>query len=314
MSTLKLGCKTCSVCGKALSNVQIWAGQKYCSRKCYYKTRTGIVINTGNYDTSFLTVDNQFRAYFLGIFVTDGTFLTREKVRITLCDQEIIEYIANRTNYKLPILVYRDNPKHKYAYSITFCGQVKIDLKNIGYFPGPKTGKEFIPKCVENTPMFFHFLRGTIDGDGSILEHSSAGTLVVKLCSANKTFLEAIHTKLQILDVVRGGGICKTSTIYSLCYGHEDSVSLCNKLYANADFALIRKKNIYLKLKDLQLKKYSQKKLVCCIDGCTAPAFVKGYCQHHYYQRNEHVSFKKEYYIRNKERILKQQKAFRASK
>lgn len=299
-----MGSKVCSWCGKALTKEQTWTKQQRCSLACRsaYLSRENQVKHTDLYDEFFLQQNTQFRAYFLGLFVTDGNFSkTNYCVSITSTDESLMKYLVEKTNYEKKLYAAKIvNPKHKQSWRIMFYAQVTKDMIDlIGYYPGPKTGKEFIPKCIDDS-VFFHFLRGMVDGNGSIIGDKRDERLRVKVCSASKFLLQDTWDRLKRLGIVREGGLHPTSTIYSLSFGHEDGVRLCEKMYENAEFWLERKKRVYLAVKDSVMKQYSQLGLICCISGCGKASMSKGYCQHHYYQRPEHTNFKKDYYRRNK--------------
>lgn len=296
--------RCCSQCGKVLTKDQIWTKQQRCSRACYleFRKKENIVRHTNLYDEYFLQQNTQFRAYFLGLFVTDGNFhKTNSCVSITSTDESLIKYLVEKTNYKKKLYIAkRASLKHKKSWRIMFYAQVARDMMGlIGYYPGPKTGKEFIPECIDDS-VFFHFLRGMIDGNGSVIEDKRDGHLIVKVCSASKFLLQDTWDRLKRLGIVREGGLHPTSTIYSLSFGHEDGIRLCEKIYENAEFWLERKKSVYFALKDRKMKQYSQVGIICCILGCGKAAMSKGYCQHHYYQRSEHTNFKRDYYQKNR--------------
>jgi len=101
---------------------------------------------------------------------------------------------------------------------------------------------------------FVDFLRGCIDGDGSISisKHPESKHLQykVRLCSASKKFLDWILKMCNMLFRIEGGSICKleSTSVYTLSFGKKDSIILLNEIYKGNVVCLSRKKEIALKI------------------------------------------------------------------
>ncbi|MEZ4156920.1 MAG: hypothetical protein R3B52_03085, partial [Candidatus Paceibacterota bacterium] len=83
--------------------------------------------------------------------------------------------------------------------------------------------------------FFIDFLRGCIDGDGSITIHkhpqSKNDQLRLRLSSASQKFLEWTKERVSSLYKISGGWIDKGPSVHQLCYGKADSVKILNLLY-----------------------------------------------------------------------------------
>lgn len=97
---------------------------------------------------------------------------------------------------------------------------------------------------------FFDFLRGCVDGDGSITvskhPESSKTQLRLRLCSASKHFLlwvkETIKTKLEIES---GWIYSNKKSMHILSYGKRDTIKILkNVYYTDVKYFLSRKFNI----------------------------------------------------------------------
>ena len=103
--------------------------------------------------------------------------------------------------------------------------------------------------------FYFDFLRGCIDGDGSILvskhPESKLHQLRLVLCSGSIRFLEWIHATNTEMGEIDGGRFYKStsSSVYTLSYGKHDSIKLLRKMYHDENVPhLTRKKEILNKL------------------------------------------------------------------
>lgn len=124
-------------------------------------------------DTFFNKIDNEEKAYVLGLFYTDGNNI-KNTVRISMCDKDIIEKIKIAMKAEQPI--YEKPPtgtnrQTQYELRITRKG-FSDKLTALGCPPN-KTfllkfpGEDILPKDLQR-----HFIRGALDGDGSITNGS----------------------------------------------------------------------------------------------------------------------------------------------
>jgi hypothetical protein len=193
-------------------------------------------------------------AYAVGIIATDGNLSSDLRhIHITSKDEEMILNckkclgINNSISKKA-----RGGSKEKKYYVLQFGDKNFFEfLLSIGITPkkSKTIGKIQIP------PEYFKdFLRGCIDGDGSITiskhPESRYPQYKVRLCSASKVFLEWILNTSKEFFLIKGGSIHipKNSSVFTLVFAKEDSIQILRSIYKGKITSLKRKKEIGLKI------------------------------------------------------------------
>jgi len=283
--------RQCKRCGKKFSVKFKCLPKKYCSKRC-----SSINQHIFKYDQNFLDSDTEFRSYFLGLFVTDGSMAKKKwSTSILTTDQQTVDNLIAGTNYKNKVCVrHSHNPNHKTAYSVCFGGKIPEKLIEFGFIPGVKTGKEHIPSCVSDS-TFNHFLRGITDGDG-FLTVDKRGSLHWGVVSACNEFIVALKNKINILVPGTSGGFHESKpflgknrntrhrkiSVWYLRFGHADSLKICEFIYKDAQFKLDRKYNKYLVAREKPAYAPLNKGNLCTSPGCAKPALCKLLCRYHY--------------------------------
>lgn len=188
-------------------------------------------------------------AYAIGILTTDGNLSPdRRHLNVTSKDKEIILHVKEGLGIKNKIgRKSRGGSADKKYFVIQFGDRNFYDfLVNIGLKPAKSKTLEIL-----NVPMkyFSDFLRGCIDGDGSIgcFEHpeSQYPQLRIRLCSASRPFLEWMHLSIKNQTGIAGGWIEENSkNIPVLVFAKADSVKLIQFMYNGARYYLQRKYEI----------------------------------------------------------------------
>lgn len=193
---------------------------------------------------------NNDLAYLIGLLASDGC-LDSDKYKIHFVTKDI-EQITNYVdiiheevlNYKINWLYRKDGC---YYYSFTSELFYKFCI-GIGLTPKKSlTIKELnIPEI-----YFADFLRGEIDGDGCIHQwyyKTKNGKKIIRLkvsiYSGSYKFLEWIKNKTYIYYGVNCSSVMKRDNCYSIVYGHNASLKLCEIIYKKPKFYLTRKKVI----------------------------------------------------------------------
>lgn len=170
----------------------IYYGCKFKIRKKKYLTKSTYLLNHYYFDNI-----GPDQSYHLGLLMSDGNVYKNQiRFEIQQNDIELLERFKLNVESDRPI---RQNIKKKECLgyksndSCTFCinsSYMVNRLKILGVIER-KTGKETFPtECI---PYKWDFLRGMIDGDGSICSFTSgAGRLMnnVRIYSSSITFLE----------------------------------------------------------------------------------------------------------------------------
>ena len=195
-------------------------------------------------------------AYAIGLIATDGCLCNDGRhIDFTSKDEELVLKFRECLGVKSKIGVkYRGNDK----YQKTKCFRIQIGdinfyefLLSIGLSPrkSKNIGQLKIPDR-----FFIDFLRGCIDGDGSIGFYSHPESkhpqLRVRLYSASPKFLEWIKKETVAVANLRGGWIedsMKKSRVYKLVFAKEDSIKLLKLVYDKSCYCLSRKHEIVRK-------------------------------------------------------------------
>lgn len=193
-------------------------------------------------------------AYVIGVIATDGNLSPDLRhIHITSKDEEMILNCKKCLGLNNAIgKKARGGSKDKKYYVLQFGDKNFFEfLLEIGITPRKsKTINELkIPK-----EYFKDFLRGCIDGDGSITiskhPESRHPQYKVRLCSASKEFLVWILKSCTELFEVKGGSICipKKSSVYTLTFAKEDSIQILRQIYKGKITSLLRKKEVVFKI------------------------------------------------------------------
>ncbi|MBI5034556.1 MAG: hypothetical protein HZB51_28875 [Chloroflexi bacterium] len=94
--------------------------------------------------------------------------------------------------------------------------------------------------------FFFDFLRGHLDGDGTIIKYSdpvypNAQRLYVSFISASLAHVEWIQTRVRVLSELNGY-IQNGSRVFKLAYAKHESIQLLRLLYLTPNVPCLRRK------------------------------------------------------------------------
>lgn len=140
-------------------------------------------------------------AWVLGFIIADGCIRKDEgKLQISSCDEEVLIKIKQALQAKHPIKAkrnkgsYSDSPKTIYFLGI---GSTKIcsDLIRLGVTPNKSKIIQFpkVPRKYLN-----HFIRGLIDGDGSLYTpRKKNGSVTTEIGTASKIFADSLKNKVE---------------------------------------------------------------------------------------------------------------------
>lgn len=135
-------------------------------------------------DVSFKRLDEPFKAYFVGLMMTDG-WIHGNQIYLSMTDKDVIEFVCNYFG-KEPYVVHKEgNRKLQYRFGF---GSKKLvqELKRFGIVERKSLTLQ-PPKLKKSEVKYVNYLiRGAIDGDGWI--RKDGGEFF--LCSMSKDFLE----------------------------------------------------------------------------------------------------------------------------
>lgn len=201
----------------------------------------------GKYDTYFDDINDEEKAYFLGMLLADGCIRSRKMsmqqemiLSLKLCDSYIVERLVSILGRN----VYYSPPRGRTTEQA--CIHVHSDhivntLRNYGFTYRKSLdnhdaiGFDHMPQNLMN-----HFIRGIVDGDGSIYIYDGVHG-AVKVCgNYNDMQKIAIFCDIECnMKVPR-----KDGSIYQVVWGsRHDVTKIIHYLYNDATIYLHRKKS-----------------------------------------------------------------------
>jgi len=207
----------------------------------------------------FEKIDTPLKAYFLGYIYADGwisTNGTSYEFGMTLQDQD--KYVLEKLNEELGgkhIIKYEPPRKENILGRLCNCQAsdtlrvyskpLVMDLINQGISYN-KSYSNIFPKVEEE--FFFDYLRGYLDGDGSIytdyVHHRKDAYLQIRIASLCKDNLDYLKERLSKYDIKTNVYRSHESKYDLVCYTIEDVQKLANEIYYSPDlFCLSRKRN-----------------------------------------------------------------------
>lgn len=146
----------------------------------------------------FSIIDDNFKAYFIGLLFTDGSVTDSDKSRSPNIRIELAEYdssILNVFKEKLNIdnrIQYNKRDNRKFATKSLSIRSKELaeDLSKYGIVPSKTYLTNRLPPIPEE--YITSFIHGLIDGDGSV--YYSAGSWHINFCSHFKSICEDFQT------------------------------------------------------------------------------------------------------------------------
>lgn len=205
------------------------------------------------YDASVFLNEDDISYYLLGLFITDGNVYIGKSNGVA-CELKSIDYDLLDSIRQLicPVLLL--------AKSHNECFRLRINNKQIGEW---LIKNECVPnktKIVKfpNVPDKYlpDFIRGLIDGDGSI-GHYSQTKCMVRFDSASFDLVNSLNAKLNslgirskisltkwITPIIDGRQTQSTTQMYRLVFSGLTAYKLLKFIYKGDRLSLIRKKDI----------------------------------------------------------------------
>lgn len=184
-------------------------------------------------------------AYGVGLVVTDGC-LSPDKRHIEYCSKDLESILNFRKSFGIKNKIgtkKRGGVPNATYYRIQF-GDVK--LYNFFVTIGLSPRKSLTIGPVKVPKRFFRdFLRGVIDGDGSIgyfmHPESSKKQYRIRIASGSLRFLEWLRDEIGGLLNMRGA-IRRVTRAYQLCYYKKASIRLSEYIYYKKDIICLSRK------------------------------------------------------------------------
>lgn len=210
-------------------------GIRYLAYYCYMKRRPRVSCEW-----------SENLGYIVGLFASDGSLSKDGRhLNFTSKDLDLVETIRALMSLKNKIgKKSRGGSKEKKYYQLQF-GDIHFYEFLVSIGLRKKKSLTLGPLLIPDI-YFRDFLRGCIDGDGSIdsFQHpeSSSPQIRVRLCSASPRFLPWMLLSIRKTLGISGGWIVKNRHMYVLCFGKSDSLLLLSQIYYKEGLPSLRRK------------------------------------------------------------------------
>ena len=208
-------------------------------------------------DSGFFSNPNQpDQAYILGWLYTDGTIQEYPKQHTSMelksSDESILEYIKTKIGSDRPIChtakqtsIWAEHDKTIFA-----------DLMRLGLHQNKSKTVEYPTWLSEE--VFSHFLRGAIEGDGSVLYYPKRHHLTVAFCGASP-FARKMVEKIKSLGIKLHVRVNEDGFTYCVATSNDDALRLATIIYSGATHVLPRKFEAFKKaVQDFTTRKHSR--------------------------------------------------------
>ncbi len=233
----------------------------------YLKERGHDVINYQNRcrinENIFNVIDSEEKAYWLGFIFADGCISSEDyRLEVNLSTKDLNHMLKLKT-----FLNYEEDIKISVVNGFSVC-RLAVRNKNLwnqlnskGCTPRKSLTLKFPNKNIfESEDLIRHFIRGYVDGDGSLGIYSRNNWLYEELSIlGTEEFLTTLRTILTVSGYLRNKS-CKNyeNKAFVLMFSNWKARVIARFLYENATIYLDRKYNIYINF--CQLEEKSSKK------------------------------------------------------
>lgn len=210
----------------------------YCSRKLKYSGRKNPNCKYNVDENMFNTVDDEFKAYLLGLIASDGS-ITESSIAIYLNykDRFLLEDIKNHIDKNIPLYYKKHNLR---GIALNFKQIVKDVCRWLKINPGKKSDTIQFPTDLSEE-MKWIFLRGYFDGDGCITNlYTKSRYPRASIGSNSRQMIEEIKQFVNIPCSI------SNSKCIAIEWNGINAIDFLGKIYNNSTFYLQRKYELFL--------------------------------------------------------------------
>ena len=215
-----------------------------------YKSKYGKYYVNQDY---FQTIDNEWKAYWLGFLYADGYVIFDEKsskkkvllgIGLSIVDKDHLNKLKDSLQTDAPIKEFATNYKNCVSAKLTVCNLKMVqDLCKLGCVPNKTLILKFPDEKIISKNLLKHFIRGYFDGDGCISINIEKRTARINILGTYDFISELKKILIKEIGASDVNIISEKGTkIYYLQYG---DIALIEKFYKY----LYRDANIYLQRK-----------------------------------------------------------------
>lgn len=181
-----------------------------------------------------------FTAYLLGLIATDG-YVLQDRIGIDLTDEDCISFISKNTGKKYHQYSYKSGQKVGIKYRIIFNGkEIVRQLNNRGIYNNKSRTIGRVELSAKEKRYISFFLRGVIDGDGTIGK-TSGNTLYLSIISYSKLFINYLQDCFEYLGM-KDLRIYKDHDGWDIFTSKKENIDILKKIY-NIPYGMQRKRN-----------------------------------------------------------------------
>lgn len=216
-------------------------------------------LNKGYSDEMFQTLDAEWKAYFLGLLLTDGWITSRianttdyEIVGYSSTDKDVVEFISSCTGKNIQIVESHEkvNPqggKHmtKNEYRIILNSkQIATDLARLGVVPN----KSLIlqgPNLNKNEYRYLSsIMKGIIDGDGTLgVWEKQPERIYFRIASASESFIDWCIWALEVLGMRNLNKRQIDTHFWEVNSGRKENIRILSQCIYSQPIGMMRKYN-----------------------------------------------------------------------
>lgn len=199
---------------------------------------------------------NKFESYVYGLILTDGSIYltTRNRGKITIELKRQDEELLLKLQKQIPhskITRRTRNTNFKQNSETSILSNYQKEFRDFFLSVGIPSKNKSIIGTIPNT-LFSEsdFWRGVIDGNGSLgytNNNEPFVSLVVKSEMLKDAFLELINIKFNIRKCIKPN---TRDNVYNIILKNENAIDFLNFIYTDADIYMLRKYDMYLKIKN----------------------------------------------------------------
>jgi hypothetical protein len=208
----------------------------------------------------FDIIDSDRKAYWLGLLYADGNIHRRvKKMRLKLIepDKYLLEAMSKDIEYQGPLYFSKasDIGNHD-LWSLEIADVHMVEsLYEIGLYPNKSLTVEFPSLRHLSDDLFWPFIRGYFDGDGTIcMDKNDRHHLVVQIC-VSEAFGRELKNKLEEKTGVHVTLFATKKSIYKVSIkGFRQCLFFLDKIYESATIRMERKHLKYIDIRDRRIR------------------------------------------------------------
>lgn len=206
-------------------------------------------INRRMIDSYFSEIDTEAKAYYIGLLLADGSIVLDSdgkrqasiSLELTESDVDIIQKLKQEINIDSALRYDKRKNRKIGTWTLRFrSNKMADDLARFGIVPNKtKLTTELHLHYIPST-LLRHFLRGFVDGDGSI--YMSNGKWHVSFTGHSRELIEAVGIlAYRLIDMPKTTNSTYCNGVAKITLNSDNAIKLLDILYTNTNWYIARK-------------------------------------------------------------------------